>query len=107
MAVRRIDVGPNVDQEVHNAVVGPTDGIVQGGDALVVRLARVIQLGQERGREPSKAEHTGLQNGHTNSWDRFAQKPSLVVPPHQFISPPPPLQSSWCSELGGLLAVRM
>lgn len=86
VAVWRIDVGPNVDQEVHDAVVGPTDGIVQGGDALVIRLARVIQLWQERGREPSKAEQAGLQNGHSNSWDRFTQKPSLVVPPsHQFI----------------------
>ncbi|KAG8143694.1 hypothetical protein E2320_000877, partial [Naja naja] len=39
VAVWRIDVGANIDQEVHNAVVGPADGVVQGGDALVVRLA--------------------------------------------------------------------
>lgn len=48
MAVWRIDVGPNIDQEVHDAIVGPTDGVVQGGDALVVRLARVVQLWQEK-----------------------------------------------------------
>lgn len=45
MAVRGVDVGARGDEEVHDGVVGTADGIVQGGDALLIGLAWVVHLG--------------------------------------------------------------
>lgn len=50
MAVRGVDVGARGDEEVHDGVVGTADGIVQGGDALLVGLAWVVHLGTPGGR---------------------------------------------------------
>lgn len=78
MAVGRIDIGPDIDQEVHDAVVGPTDGVVQGGDPLVVRLARVIQLQQEKAE--GRPRLSTLWNGRAISRGRCPWKPSPAPP---------------------------
>lgn len=44
VAVWRTDVGSRANQEVHHAVVAPADGVVEGGDALVIGLAGVGHL---------------------------------------------------------------
>jgi hypothetical protein len=49
VAVRGVDVGARSDEEVHDGVVGTADGIVQGGDALLVGLAWVVHLGTPGG----------------------------------------------------------
>lgn len=45
VTVGGIDVGTRPNEEVHDGVVGTADGIVQGGDALLIWLAGVIHLG--------------------------------------------------------------
>lgn len=64
MAVRGVDVGPNVDEEIHNVVVGPTDGIVEGGDALIVGLTGVIQLARKRRNTVSLSSHKNEPIAH-------------------------------------------
>lgn len=49
MAVRGVDVGARGDEEVDDGVVGTADGIVQGGDALLIGLAWVVHLGTSGG----------------------------------------------------------
>ena len=44
VTVGSIHVDPKVQQEPHDVVVAGTDGVVQGGDALVVGLAGVLHL---------------------------------------------------------------
>lgn len=44
MAVWWTNIGSNANQEIHNIVMAPADGIVKGGDAFIVWLARVIHL---------------------------------------------------------------
>lgn len=44
VAVGSVHVDPKVQQEPHDVVVAGTDGVVQGGDALVVGLAGVLHL---------------------------------------------------------------
>lgn len=44
MAVWCTDIGPNANQEIHNIVMAPADGIVKGSDAFIIGLARVIHL---------------------------------------------------------------
>lgn len=44
MAVWCTDIGPSANQEVHNIIMAPADGIVKGSDAFVVGLARVAHL---------------------------------------------------------------
>lgn len=44
VAVRCADICSNADQEVHHVVVAPTDGIMKGGDSLIIGLAGVTHL---------------------------------------------------------------
>lgn len=44
VAVGCTDVGAAADQEVHHAVMSEADGVVEGSDALFVRLAGVTHL---------------------------------------------------------------
>lgn len=76
VAVRGVDIGPGRDEEVHDGVVGAADGVVQGGDALLVGLARVVHLDRPGDREA----HSGVGPPHPAS-------PAL---PHSRHSPPSP-----------------
>lgn len=59
VAVRGVDVGSNVDKEIHNVIVGATDGVVESSDPLIVGLAGVIQLpGRDRGQHTKTQFHT-------------------------------------------------
>lgn len=54
MTVWGADVGPDANQKVHDVVVAPADGVVKGGDAFVVGLARVSHL---RGSRAHRSGH--------------------------------------------------
>lgn len=49
MTVWGADIGPDANQKVYDVVVTSADGVVKGGDAFVVGLARVGHLQGSRG----------------------------------------------------------
>lgn len=65
VTVGGVHVDPEVQQEPHDVVVAGADGVMQGGDALVVGLAGVLHLrhgtrhvspdGRRQGRCPTQA----------------------------------------------------
>ena len=57
VAVRRIDVASELAEEADDFVVARTDGVVEGGDSLVVGGAHVSHLPQKRTALTRTAKH--------------------------------------------------
>ena len=87
VAVGSADVGADADQEVHHAVVPSTDGVVEGGDALVVRLAGITHLtrrGQQRNSSHVIKLHIDKDQDDTHTHTHLLHSPLHCLQfPHQ------------------------